>query len=91
MAKGKGKKKWKRRMRRDRRPARPSSGPTDLPACSNRECPNRRPHSTHIIRKGDGTFFAACDACVEPMAQAVRLTGIDVQIVSKRALEHLGG
>ena len=60
-----------------------------LPPCSYQHCPSRHLPSTHIIQKKDGTFFAACEACVEPMMQAIKLSGMDAQVVTHAALKNL--
>lgn len=89
MAKGKGQRKWKRRARRARARARhprrkllPNA--TKMPPCS---CCKGK--STHIIRKGDGTFFASCDADLQEMVLAMRLQGIDAQVISMAALAQM--
>ena len=96
MAGGKGKAKWKQRTRRQRartgRPAKPQRAKrrTDkMPRCSYQNCSNGQPPSTHILRKVDGTFFASCDDCIEPMMHALKYRGIDTQVVSLEALGML--
>lgn len=94
MANGKGRSKWRKRRAQDRSPkrVRHRQGPRErepLPPCSYKDCPNGRPASTHILRKGDGTFFSSCDDCIQPMMHALKLEGIDVQVANLNALEHL--
>ena len=98
MAGGKGKAKWKQRARRQRvrvRGGRQAKSQhvkrrTDkMPRCSYQNCSNGQPPSTHILRKTDGTFFASCDDCIEPMMHALKYKGIDTQVVSLEALGML--
>ena len=85
MAFGKGRKRWMAKRRRKRRPPKPPK-PVKLPKCSTKGCKRT---SEFILRKGDGNFHCACSECLQPMTVALKAKGIDVQIVTRNALDHL--
>jgi len=62
----------------------------EIAPCSYQHCPNNRPIGTHIFWRKDGEgHYASCDDCVQQMMQALKLAGIDAQVVTVNALEHL--
>lgn len=60
-----------------------------LAPCSFKRCPNGRPPGTHILRLRDGTHYTACDDCANPMMVDLKRQGIDAQVATVSALEHL--
>lgn len=83
------------RLKRERREARKKAGVVKhhkrdkFPPCSYKDCEHGRPEATHLLLLEDGNYFAACDDCIEPMMQALRMKGINAQVVTKAAVEQL--
>ena len=87
-----GKKNKHKRKRKTKRP--PKKGRRQqwtAPICSAPLCNNG---SRYIIRarnapEYEGTFWAACDDCVQMIAAGLKIRGIDADVVSLRALAQI--
>jgi len=58
--------------------------------CSYKHCPNGRPPGDLLLWRADGEgHYASCEGCSEDMMRSLKLAGIDAQVVTVAALEHL--
>jgi len=84
------------RLKRERRAARAAAAADQrrrigfvVAPCSHKDCPNRQPPGTHLLYKPDGSHYTACDDCVQGMMRGLKAAGIDCQVVTLAALEHM--
>lgn len=87
----------KSRMKRERRAERKRIAAEqrrrigfEIAPCSYKKCPNGQPPGTHLLMRKDGEgHYTACDDCVEATMQALKLAGIDAQVATVDAIEHM--
>lgn len=87
----------KARLKRERRQKRAEQAAKqrkllgfEVAPCSYKRCPNGRPPGTHLLWRTDGEgHYTACDDCVQNQMQALKLAGINTQVVTVNALAHM--